>query len=1103
MNLVKLLIKSFAGTGHLWMMFGQMRYVNLSRCEFAARYMCTSIERVAATPAKDVQDQKSAYYKQMAANQSEYNEKPAGWENAKPYSKLPGPKPAPIFGNLWRFFPGIGTYYGLDQISQHRRFTKEFGNIVKLSGLKLRPDIVLCFEPEDIEKVYRNEGVWPHREGLESLIYYKLNIRNDIFKGEGGVLTGHGEKWFYARSVVNPPMMQPRSAQQYIGVIDDTTHDFIRRLDYLQSKHPQGEMPADFDNEISKWALESICVIGLNKRLGLLNSNIAPDSEEQVFINDVLDLFKLLNKLDVEPSLWKWISTPTFRRYVKTLNRIMDFERKHMDEAIAQFENSKGAEKSQSELSVLEQLLKRDKKVAYAMVFDMFVAGIDTTSRTSAAALYYLSTNSRAQEKLRAETKRVLPNKDSPVTKEVLNNMPYLRACIKETTRLAPIAIGNLRRTPRDLVLSGYQIPKGTDVLNGHMYLSRQDKYFPSADEYIPDRWMKGQNEKYTSKDAHPFTFMPFGFGPRSCIGKRFAQLEMEILLAKLIRNYTLSWPHDEMKWYRSACSNTMLVKMRLVNFTRSQLTTRYMSTATEAVVTNKNQKSAYYKHIAKNQSESNEKPAGWDTAKPFSEVPGPKPIPILGNLWRFFPGIGAYGDLDMLSQQHRLFEEYGPIVKITKMKMRPDMLFLSDPKDIEMMFRNDGVWPQRDGMDSIVHYRLKIRNDIFQGQGGVLTSQGEQWFDTRSVVNQPLMKPRSAQQYVGVVDTVTQDLISRIDYLISKHPQGEMPKDFLNELAKWALESICAIGLDKRLGLLDSNLSPDSQEQTFINDVLEFFILMNELDVKVSLWKFYSTPTWKRYVKILDRIVDFQKKNMDEAIEQLKKQDGVERKQAEMSILEQLLKKDKKIALAMIFDMLLAGIDTTSRTVAAALYFLAKNQQAQERLRAEVRSVLPNKDSPVTKDALNNMPYLKAVIKETTRMAPIGTGNMRQMTKDIVLSGYQIPKGTEVISMNLILSFQDKYFVRAKEFIPERWMRGEKEEWTSKDANPFVSLPFGFGPRSCVGRRLAQLELDVLIAKIARNYTWTWPHEDMKWSIKLLYGVDSPLKYHMKPQSD
>lgn len=75
--------------------------------------------------------------------------------------------------------------------------------------------------------------------------------------------------------------------------------------------------------------------------------------------------------------------------------------------------------------------------------------------------MYYLSKNKDVQKKLRDEVISVLPKKDSPITKEVLDNMPYLKSVIKETTRLAPIAIGNLRRTPKDLVLGGHQIPKG------------------------------------------------------------------------------------------------------------------------------------------------------------------------------------------------------------------------------------------------------------------------------------------------------------------------------------------------------------------------------------------------------------------------------------------------------------------------------------------------------------------------------------------------------------------------------------------------------------------------------------------------------------------
>lgn len=155
-------------------------------------------------------------------------------------------------------------------------------------------------------QLFRNEGVWPHRDGLESLIHYKLQVRDDVFQGQGGVLTGqvffvfnleisfkiiyctlvpffskniifitnynirHGEKWYHARTVVNPPMMQPRSAQMYIHSMNDVAQDFIERMNKLREKDPNGDMPEDFSYELNKWALESICVIGLNKRLGIL-----------------------------------------------------------------------------------------------------------------------------------------------------------------------------------------------------------------------------------------------------------------------------------------------------------------------------------------------------------------------------------------------------------------------------------------------------------------------------------------------------------------------------------------------------------------------------------------------------------------------------------------------------------------------------------------------------------------------------------------------------------------------------------------------------------------------------------------------------------------
>lgn len=75
-------------------------------------------------------------------------------------------------------------------------------------------------------------------------------------------------------------------------------------------------------------------------------------------------------------------------------------------------------------------------------------------------------------------------------------------------------------------------------------------------------------------------------------------------------------------------------------------------------------------------------------------------------------------------------------------------------------------------------------------------------------------------------------------------------------------------------------------------------------------------------------------------------------------------------------------------------LYCLAKNPDKQEELRKELVAVMPEKDSPLTPDNLKNLPYLRAVIKEGLRLYPATSGNARKTVNDVVLQGYQVPKG-------------------------------------------------------------------------------------------------------------
>lgn len=129
------------------------------------------------------------------------------WENAKPLNEMPGPKSYPIVGLLPHFIPG-GKYSNLPLIDINRKMREEYGKIVFFPGsfgLKniVRYKIVInqfllsftylilqvaTFDAHDYEKVYRNEGVWPERLGMECFTYFRKNVRPEIFKGVGGLL---------------------------------------------------------------------------------------------------------------------------------------------------------------------------------------------------------------------------------------------------------------------------------------------------------------------------------------------------------------------------------------------------------------------------------------------------------------------------------------------------------------------------------------------------------------------------------------------------------------------------------------------------------------------------------------------------------------------------------------------------------------------------------------------------------------------------------------------------------------------------------------------------------------------------------------------------
>lgn len=180
-----------------------------------------------------------------------------------------------------------------------------------------------------------------------------------------------------------------------------------------------------------------------------------------------------------------------------------------------------------------------------------------------------------------------------------------------------------------------------------------------------------------------------------------------------------------------------------------------------------------------------------------------------------------------------------------------------------------------------------------------------------------------------------------------------------------------------------------------------------------------------------------------------------------------------------------------------SCLYNLATNPDKQEILRKEAFRILPERNSRLTNDSLNKIQYTRASLKESLRLNAVTTGHSRSAGQDLVLKGYQIPKGTIIAYPSVAITESEQYFTRPTEFIPERWIRGaDIEVQDKKMSNPFIFLPFGFGPRSCIGRRFAEMENFATILRILREFKIEYHYGPIEYKNGFVFIPQDDLKF-------
>ncbi|XP_047538137.1 cytochrome P450 6B5-like isoform X2 [Vanessa atalanta] len=190
------------------------------------------------------------------------------------------------------------------------------------------------------------------------------------------------------------------------------------------------------------------------------------------------------------------------------------------------FSNDGCNERKTQRIEVNEALL-----VAQCTLF--FGAGFETTSSTINYLLYELAKNKQAQDKVIEEVDAYF-NKHGVIKYECVNELPYVEACIEEALRLYPVLPLITREVMNSYILpTGLRLKKGDRIHIPIDYIHRQPENFPDPTSYRPERFFGDEKKKIKQ-----YTYMPFGEGPRVCIGARFARMVMYAGLLTIFRKY-------------------------------------------------------------------------------------------------------------------------------------------------------------------------------------------------------------------------------------------------------------------------------------------------------------------------------------------------------------------------------------------------------------------------------------------------------------------------------------------------------------------------------------------------------------------------------------
>uniref|UniRef100_A0A3Q3MZ02 steroid 11beta-monooxygenase n=2 Tax=Mastacembelus armatus TaxID=205130 RepID=A0A3Q3MZ02_9TELE len=436
-----------------------------------------------------------------------------------------------------------------------------------------------------------------------------------------------------------------------------------------------------------------------------------------------------------------------------------------------------------------------------------------------------------------------------------------------------------------------------------------------------------------------------------------------------------------------------------------------------------------------------------------------------------------------------RTFNALGPIYREHLGTQSNVNIFL--PSDVSELFLSEGLHPERMTLEPWATHR-----EIRQHSKGVFLKNGEEWRADRLLLNKEVMMSSAVKRFLPLLDEVARDFCQMLRMRVEREGRVVEEKHSLTinpspDLFRFSLEASCHVIYGERIGLFSS--SPSLESQKFIWAVERMLATTPPLlYLPHRLLLLIGAPLWTQHVTAWDHIFSHADARIQRGYQRLGQ--GSEAGAARghyTGVLGQLLEKGQlslDLIKANITELMAGGVDTTAVPLQFALFELGRNPEVQEQVRQQVRASWAQAGGDPQK-ALQGAPLLKGTVREILRLYPVGITVQRRPIRDIILQNYHVPAGTMIHVCLYHLGRSPEVFEDPQRFDPERWSRHE-----GKRGEGFRSLAFGFGARQCVGRRIAENEMQLLLMHILLSFRLSVPSsEDLKTTYTFILQPETP----------